>query len=65
MILKYVKSRICSLPIVISAWLCSYLNMLSDEARAQPLTMLQELTRSLGSSSLGGDSKMLQFYNER
>lgn len=64
-ILKYVKTRICSLPIVISAWLCSYLNMLSDEARAKPLTMLQELTHSLGSDSQMLSSQMLQFYNER
>ena len=60
MILNYVKTRILCLPVVISAWLCSYMNMLSDEARAKPLSMLQQLVQTSAA-----DTQMSQYYNER
>ena len=47
MILNYVKTRILCLPVVILAWLCSYMNMLSDEARAKPLSMFCHLYRDI------------------
>lgn len=59
MILNHLKSRMLCLPIVVSAWLCSYINTLSDEARTKPLSVLQQLIQPVT-----GDSTP-QYYSER
>jgi len=59
MILSYVKNRMLSLPMVVVAWMCSYINMLSDDARTKPLSMLQELILPVQ-----GESTQ-QYYSER
>ncbi|XP_060574517.1 mediator of RNA polymerase II transcription subunit 24-like [Ruditapes philippinarum] len=59
MILGYVKNRMLCLPIVVSAWLCSYINMLSDDARTKPLSMLQQLIQPLTGENTP------QYYSER
>lgn len=35
----------CCLPVVVSAWLCSYMNTVGEEARSKPLNMLEQLIR--------------------
>ncbi|XP_052248768.1 mediator of RNA polymerase II transcription subunit 24-like isoform X4 [Dreissena polymorpha] len=59
MILNYIKTRMLSLPVCIVAWLCSYINMLSEEARTKPLSILQQLIQPLQGDSLP------QYYSER
>jgi len=59
MILTYVKNRMLSLPVCNVAWMCSYINMLSDDARTKPLSMLQQLIQPLTGDNLP------QFYTER
>ena len=59
MILSYVKNRMLCLPIVVAAWLCSYINMLSDDARTKPLSMLQQLIQPLTGENTP------QYYSER
>ncbi|KAL3832581.1 hypothetical protein ACJMK2_024214 [Sinanodonta woodiana] len=60
-ILNYVKTKMCFLPVVICAWLCSYMNTLSEDARTKPLAMLQLL------SQIGNpiDPESSRYYNER
>lgn len=57
--LNSVKSKMLCLPIVVAAWMCSYINMLGDDARAKPLSMLQQLIQPLS-----GDNTP-QYYPER
>ncbi|KAL4223940.1 Mediator of RNA polymerase II transcription subunit 24 [Mactra antiquata] len=57
--LNLVKSKMLCLPIVISAWMCSYINMLGDDARAKPLSMLQQLIQPLSGENTP------QYYPER
>ncbi|XP_052811866.1 mediator of RNA polymerase II transcription subunit 24-like isoform X2 [Mya arenaria] len=52
MILNYVKNRMLSLPVCVVAWMCSYINMLSDDARTKPLSMLQQLIQPLSGDNL-------------
>ncbi len=40
-----VKGKMCSLPVVVSTALCSYINLLEDEARRKPLNILQQLMK--------------------
>lgn len=59
-ILDNMRSRMCCLPIVVSAWLCSYL-MLQDKAgRQKPLAMLQQLMKPCHA-----DPSMTKYYAER
>ncbi|XP_064613745.1 mediator of RNA polymerase II transcription subunit 24-like isoform X2 [Liolophura sinensis] len=57
--LDNVKSRMCCLPIVVSAWLCSYINTVGEEGRAKPLSMLQQLLKTIQPDPTN------QYYNER
>ena len=41
-ILDNVKSKMCCLPVVVSAWLCSYITLLHDEERLKPVNILQQ-----------------------
>lgn len=41
-VLDNVKSKMCCLPIVVSAWLCSYISILHYEQRLKPMNMLQQ-----------------------
>lgn len=41
-ILDNVKSKMCCLPIVVSAWLCSYITLLHHEERLKPVNILQQ-----------------------
>ncbi len=54
-----VKGRMCSLPVVVSAALCSYINLLDEEARRKPLNILQQLMKSVAPDSSN------QYYAER
>lgn len=47
LILDNVKSRMCCLPVVISAWICSYINILHHEERLKPMNMLQQFMTPL------------------
>ena len=72
-ILDNVKSKMCSLPVVISAWLCSYTNILHQKERLKPMNMVKEFTTplanegntstDLGNSPLGEQSNT--YYKER
>ena len=44
LILDNVKSKMCCLPIVISAWLSSYINVLHHDERLKPMNMLHQFT---------------------
>lgn len=44
-ILDCVKKKMCCLPVVVSAWLCSYMNTVGEEARSKPHNMLEQLSR--------------------
>lgn len=46
-ILDNVKSKMCSLPVVISAWLCSHINILHHKERLKPMNMLQQFMTPL------------------
>lgn len=46
-ILDNVKSRMCCLPVCISAWLCSYVNIIHHDQRIKPLSILQEFLKPL------------------
>ncbi|XP_021357333.1 mediator of RNA polymerase II transcription subunit 24-like isoform X3 [Mizuhopecten yessoensis] len=48
-ILERSQSRMCSIPVVMSAWLCSYMNTVGDDAREKPLQMLQRLQVKISS----------------
>lgn len=37
------KSKMLCLPIIMSTWLCSYMNTVGEESREKPLKMLQFL----------------------
>ncbi|KAL5007754.1 hypothetical protein ScPMuIL_016560 [Solemya velum] len=58
-ILDKLKSQMCCLPVVVSAWLCSYMNTVGEDARSKPLSMLQQLT-----TTIKPDVANL-YYNER
>jgi len=59
-IMDNVKSRMCCLPVVVSAWLCSYINISDDDIRKKPRSMLQHLVKPL---ALPDTANM--YYNER
>ncbi|KAH7938066.1 hypothetical protein HPB49_019636 [Dermacentor silvarum] len=52
MILDNVKSRMCCLPVCISAWLCSYITVLHHEERLKPMNMLQQFMTPLASDTV-------------
>lgn len=43
MIMENIKNKMCCIPIVLCAWLCSYISMIPDKAREKPLQMIQML----------------------
>lgn len=43
MIMEHIKNKMCCIPIVLCAWLCSYISMIPDKAREKPLQMIQML----------------------
>ncbi|KAI0211616.1 Mediator of RNA polymerase II transcription subunit 24 [Lamellibrachia satsuma] len=43
LILDNVKSKMCSLPVVVSIWLCGYISTVDSDSRAKPLLMLQHI----------------------
>lgn len=57
--LDNVKGRMCCLPVVVSAWICSYMNTVGEEARAKPLVMLQQLKNVVPPDPSN------QYYNDR
>ncbi|XP_074655944.1 mediator of RNA polymerase II transcription subunit 24-like isoform X2 [Tubulanus polymorphus] len=57
--LDNVKSKMCCLPVVVSAWLGSYINIVGEEARQKPLLMLQQLLTPVNPDPSN------QFYIER
>jgi len=58
-ILDNIKSSMCCLPIVVAAWLCSFINVSDGETRQKALFMLQHLKTPLSTES------PVQYYNER
>ena len=54
-----VKGRMCCLPVVVSAWLCSYINTIDEDFRKKPRSMLQHLTKSIVPDAAN------QYYTER
>lgn len=59
LILDNVKSKMCSLPVVVSIWLCGYISTVDSESRAKPLQMLQHI------SSPAPHDPGNQYYTER
>jgi len=55
-ILDNVKSKMCSMPVVISAWLCSYINILHHKERLKPMNMLQQFMTPLINESNANQS---------
>ncbi|XP_061198259.1 mediator of RNA polymerase II transcription subunit 24-like isoform X2 [Saccostrea echinata] len=43
MIIELIKNKMCCIPIVLCAWLCSYISVVPDKAREKPLQMIQML----------------------
>ncbi|GAB6030537.1 Mediator of RNA polymerase II transcription subunit 24 [Chamberlinius hualienensis] len=75
-ILDNIKSRMCCLPVCISAWLCSYISIVHHDHHLKPMSMLQEFQKLLtadnpslneaGSSSSGNAPESAgQYYKER
>ncbi|KAG8200287.1 hypothetical protein JTE90_021937 [Oedothorax gibbosus] len=79
-ILDHTKAQFCFLPIVISAWLCNYINVLHHQERLKPMNMLQQFIAPLSDSitspgespSSGRQTPQMQgselensFYSER
>lgn len=58
-ILDNVKSKMCCLPIVVSAWLCSYITLLHHEERLKPVNILQQFILPFNKEGPG------DFYKER
>ncbi|XP_054167104.1 mediator of RNA polymerase II transcription subunit 24-like [Oppia nitens] len=52
LILDNVKSKMCSLPVVISAWLCSYINILHHKERLKPVNMLKQFATPLATDNI-------------
>lgn len=69
MILDKVKSRMCCLSVCVSAWLCSYINVLHHEERLKPMNMLQQFMTPLlldaSSDSAGERQEQNVSYKER
>uniref|UniRef100_T1JEP9 Mediator of RNA polymerase II transcription subunit 24 n=1 Tax=Strigamia maritima TaxID=126957 RepID=T1JEP9_STRMM len=74
LILENVKSRVCCLPVCISAWLCSYMNIIHHDHRIKPMSILQEFlkppsatdqTNSDTSSTQGSQDAANMYYKER
>ncbi|RWS26797.1 mediator of RNA polymerase II transcription subunit 24-like protein [Leptotrombidium deliense] len=70
LILDNVKSKMCCLPVVISAWLCSYINILHHDERLKPMNMLQQFMTPLStgdaSANNGSEASTNQdYYKER
>ncbi|XP_022343431.2 mediator of RNA polymerase II transcription subunit 24-like isoform X1 [Crassostrea virginica] len=59
MIIEVIKNKMCCIPVVLCAWLCSYISMIPDKAREKPLQMIQMLQ----TSALNPDPDLN--YNER
>ncbi|XP_022254734.1 mediator of RNA polymerase II transcription subunit 24-like isoform X2 [Limulus polyphemus] len=68
-ILDHVKSKMCCLPVCISAWLCNYVNILHHDERLKPVNMIQHFTTPYSGDGLGGMSsgqeQVNQYYKER
>lgn len=67
-ILDNIKSKMCCLPVVISAWLCSYINVLHHDERLKPMNMMQQFMTPLPSSetnSTSGSDDAGASYKER
>ncbi|KAJ8313961.1 hypothetical protein KUTeg_008522 [Tegillarca granosa] len=43
MVLEGTKNKMCCIPIILSCWLCSYMNTVGVESRDKPLLILQHL----------------------
>lgn len=63
LILDNVKRNMCSLPVVISAWLCAYINILHHEERLKPINLLQQFMTPLTPESPEQPQEL--FYKER
>ena len=50
-ILDKVKSKMCCLPVVVSAWLCSYVDILHHDKRLKPMNMLSQFMTPLSSDA--------------
>ncbi|XP_050418518.1 mediator of RNA polymerase II transcription subunit 24 isoform X3 [Patella vulgata] len=58
-VLENVKNWMCCLPVVVSCWLCCYINTADQERREKPLLMLEQLmtTSNKSDSSSQNDSR--------
>ncbi|RWS00264.1 mediator of RNA polymerase II transcription subunit 24-like protein, partial [Dinothrombium tinctorium] len=69
LILDNVKSKMCCLPVVISAWLCSYINVLHHDERLKPINMVQQFMTPLVTDAANNNGSEQQsnsdFYKER
>lgn len=50
-VLDHIKAQFCFLPMVISAWLCNYINVLHHQERLKPMNMLQQFIAPLSEST--------------
>lgn len=71
-ILDNIKSHMCCLPVCISAWLCSYINIVHHDHRIKPMSILQEFQKPLIVDQNASDTALSQgntetsnFYKER
>lgn len=71
-ILDNIKSKMCCLPVVASAWLCSYIKILPQEERTKPMNMIQQLmtpisltSENSNTSDNTNNANQEQNYNER
>ncbi|KAK3092255.1 hypothetical protein FSP39_000388 [Pinctada imbricata] len=58
-LLELSKSKMCSIPVIMVTWLCSYMNTVGEEAREKPIQILQILQNKVLKPE--GDV----YYNER
>ncbi|UYV65143.1 K02A2.6-like, partial [Cordylochernes scorpioides] len=63
-ILDNIKSRMCCIPVCVSAWLCNYINVLHCEERLKPMNMLQQFMTPL-SQEPDQDPQCSLYYKER
>ncbi|KAG1714326.1 Mediator of RNA polymerase II transcription subunit 24 [Nymphon striatum] len=69
LILDTVKTRMCCLPVCISTWLCSFINITLHEDRLKPMNMLHQFMTPFSpenaNSDANTDGQTNMYYKER
>ncbi|CAH1788223.1 unnamed protein product [Owenia fusiformis] len=62
-VLDNIKSKVCCIPVVVCAWLTSYIHVLSEEHQEKAREVLRYLLTPMSPESV--DANFLQYYSDR